>query len=92
MKKIFYKEDKISNLITSSIYDECNKNNKGISILDYIIVDQNGDITNYNKFKENIKLETFNSKKLPPHFLKTSRFLLNLKKKCHHYSKSQGNL
>ncbi len=91
MKKIFYKEDKISNLITSSIYDECNKNNKGISILDYIIVDQNGNITNYNKFKENIKLETFN-KKLPPNFLKTSRFLLNLKKKCHHYSKSQGNL
>ena len=92
IKKIFYKEDKISNMISSGIYDESNKNNKGISILNYIIVDQKGDITNYNNYKQNIKLEAFNSKKLPPNFLKTTRFLLNLKKKSHHYSKSQEHL
>ena len=86
LKKYLSKEDKISHLFSSRIYEENSKKKKKINILDYVIVDKEKDRN--NKFKKNFKLEIF-KKKLPPNFLKNQRIILNFKKHIHCKSQSE---
>ena len=86
-KKYLSKEDKISHLISSRVYEENFRKKKKINILDYIIVDK--EKMENNKFKKNIRLEIL-KKKVPPNFLKNQRIILNFKK--HFHAKSQSEL